>query len=278
MAEYITANRWITGVATHKTKSGRILCTGFGCIGCFPQDFPETACELEVYDSQTGLLFAESWTNELSNESGAIETTNQRIKSAKQKCHFERKNPRNNEFKTELRIPDGVTINENTTQSGEFKKLFLTECEQETEEGSETFVETKAIKKENYTEKVATATDEKGFKEKCPLSMEKFTRHTSFHADRKVVEWEDCVCLFFALEYNHNSRRLSDFSILEIVNSLTTRMHLNEIKCVQRLNGLWHIVLRTREHLRYLLTNGMTILGKCYRVVQGNDLYCEKAY
>ena len=275
MAEYITANRWITGVATHKTKNGRILCTGFGCIGCFPQDFPETACELEVYDNQTGLLFAESWTNELNNRS-VMETISQQIEPAKKRGHFERKNSQNNEFKTEPCIPDGVTVNENMP-SGEFKKLFLTECEQETEEGSEreTIVETKEIKKENDTKKFPAATEDNSFKEKSSLSLEKLTKHASFPVDRKFVEREDCV-LFFALEYNHNSSRLSDFSILEIVNSLTTLMHVNEIKCVQRLDGLWHIVLRTRKHLRYLLTNGMKIRGRRYRIIQDNDLYCEE--
>jgi hypothetical protein len=78
------------------------------------------------------------------------------------------------------------------------------------------------------------------------------------------------------LEHNHHSKRLSNFTILEIVNSLTALMHVNEIKCVQRLNGLWHMAFRTSKHLNYLLTNGLNIRGTCYEIVQDNDMYCEK--
>ena len=272
MAEYITANRWITGVATHKTKHGRILCTGFGCIGCYPQDFPDAACELEVYDSQTGLLFAESWTNEVNNES-VMETTN---KIVGPQCHFRKTPLQNNEFKTKQKISVGDSTNENKL-SGEFKveKVFLTEYVEETEGSkSETMVETKAIKKENCTENFPTTTENTDFKRIFPLGLQKYTENTK----SKVVELENSVCLFFALEHQNQSNRLSNFTILEIVNSLTTLMHVNEIKCVQRLNGLWHIALRTSKHLRYLLTNGLNIRGRCYRVVKDNDMYCEKVH
>jgi hypothetical protein len=262
MAEYITANRWITGVATHKTKNGRILCTGFGCIGCFPQDFPETACELEVYDSKTGLLFSESWTNELNNENAMETATDTNVGD----CHFREKILPN--------IPNGVANNE----SEEFKmgKVFLTECVEETE-GSEceTLVERKAIKKENCAEKFLNTT-QVCFEETFPVAVGKLTKHKNLHADREVVDQENSVCLFFALEHNHHSKRLSNFTILEIVHSLTTLMHVNEIKCVQRLNGLWHMALKTSKHLNYLLTNGLNIRGTCYEIVQDNDMYCEK--
>ena len=50
MAGFVTANRWATGVETHKTSEGRILCTGVGCVGCFPEVFSEDANELGVCD------------------------------------------------------------------------------------------------------------------------------------------------------------------------------------------------------------------------------------
>ena len=253
MAEYVTANRWITGVATHKTKRGRILCTGFGCVGCFPHDFPEIACELEVYDSKTGLLFAESWTNTgtLSNESA---TENQQIQSPKKSCHLQTVNSTSS--------VDRVT---GSTRSGEFEKLFLTECEHES-------YETDEERNKMDREKSSTVTEDDSLKEmKIPFNKVP-TKKDSFRVER-----EDCVCLFFASEYNHHSRQLSHLSILEIVNSLTTLMHVNEIKYVQRLNGLWHIVLRTRMHLPYLLTNGIRVRDKCYKVVS-DEVYCEKAY
>lgn len=50
MAGFVTANRWATGVETHKTTEGRILCTGVGCVGCFPQVLTEEANELGVCD------------------------------------------------------------------------------------------------------------------------------------------------------------------------------------------------------------------------------------
>ncbi|XP_028391093.1 uncharacterized protein LOC114515970 [Dendronephthya gigantea] len=268
MAEYITANRWITGVATHKTKSGRILCTGFGCIGCFPQDFPEIACELEVYDSKTGLLFAESWTNEFRsvNSESVMETGKQRnrkIKPTKQRrCST---NSQNDDSDTEN--VDGIE-NENV-QDWKFRKLFITECEQEDTQ-SKTSVETEAHIP--HQEKLPCIT-ENSKEYSLPSGTQNLAKQISFHVER-----EDCVCLFFDSEYNHGSRRLSKFGILEIVNSLTSIMHLNEIKCVQRLNGLWHIVLRTREHLPCLLKNGLEIRCRSFKVVQDNTKYCEKVY
>lgn len=50
MAGFVTANRWATGVETHKTSDGRILCTGVGCVGCFPDVFSTEASELGVCD------------------------------------------------------------------------------------------------------------------------------------------------------------------------------------------------------------------------------------
>lgn len=50
MAGFVTANRWATGVKTHKTSEGRILCTGVGCVGCFPEVLTEEANELGVCD------------------------------------------------------------------------------------------------------------------------------------------------------------------------------------------------------------------------------------
>ena len=50
MAGFVTANRWATGVETHKTSEGRILCTGVGCVGCFPEVFLSEASELGVCD------------------------------------------------------------------------------------------------------------------------------------------------------------------------------------------------------------------------------------
>lgn len=50
MAGFVTANRWATGVETHKTSEGRILCTGVGCVGCFPDVFSKEANELGVCD------------------------------------------------------------------------------------------------------------------------------------------------------------------------------------------------------------------------------------
>ena len=50
MAAFVTANRWSSGVATHKTKEGRILCTGSGCVGCFPETFKAEAQEFGICD------------------------------------------------------------------------------------------------------------------------------------------------------------------------------------------------------------------------------------
>jgi len=50
MAGFVTANRWATGVETHKTSEGRILCTGVGCVGCFPDVLSTEASELGVCD------------------------------------------------------------------------------------------------------------------------------------------------------------------------------------------------------------------------------------
>ena len=58
MAGFVTANRWATGVETHKTSEGRILCTGIGCVGCFPDVFLKEAEELGVceVDLSSGIL------------------------------------------------------------------------------------------------------------------------------------------------------------------------------------------------------------------------------
>ena len=53
MAAFVTANHWATGVETHKTSEGRILCTGIGCVGCFPDAFSAEAGDLGVCDVDT---------------------------------------------------------------------------------------------------------------------------------------------------------------------------------------------------------------------------------
>ena len=266
MAEYISANRWITGVATHKTKCGRILCTGFGCIGCFPQDFPEIARELQVYDSATGLPFGEeTLTSQLDNKS-IMETEEQQVKL---RCHLEIKKSQKNELKMEHNTSNLHSKNTgNNIQTGaEFKKFFLTEYEETEGNKQEIFTDTDELRigKENRTLEETTLTLN-------TVCREKLRNDKILH-----VQPDDCVCLFFDLELNHNARQISNFGILEIVNSLTTIMRVNDIKCVQRFNGLWHIVLRSTKHLRYLLTNGITIREKCYQVVLAtDDIYCEK--
>lgn len=53
MAGFVTANHWASGVETHKTSEGRILCTGVGCVGCFPDVFSAEAGDLGVCDVDT---------------------------------------------------------------------------------------------------------------------------------------------------------------------------------------------------------------------------------
>lgn len=60
MAAFVTANRWATGVETHQTSYGRILCTGIGCVGCFPDLFSSDAedlgvCDVELRQGMLGL-------------------------------------------------------------------------------------------------------------------------------------------------------------------------------------------------------------------------------
>lgn len=52
MAAFLTANRWSSGIGTHKTKEGRILCTGVGCLGCFPETNRTEADELGICDEE----------------------------------------------------------------------------------------------------------------------------------------------------------------------------------------------------------------------------------
>ena len=69
MAAFVTANRWATGVETHQTSYGRILCTGIGCVGCFPDLFSSNAKELGVCDVELreGILGLRSFLDEKRN-------------------------------------------------------------------------------------------------------------------------------------------------------------------------------------------------------------------
>lgn len=283
MAEYITADRWLTGIDTHKTKRGRILCTGMGCLGCFPDDYPELARELEVYDSKTALLYGENL-NDLSNEEPTETESNQSVRSSTKRKHFviANKNEKATESKEQVSSSEGNTDTVNTDaitseRNEENEKVFLTEYIQETE----TRGKHKISQSENTARgppEVESCRGDSDKKQNLPSKDSSTDQSRVILDDGGIVDREDCVCLFFALEYNRSARTLPGLSILEIVESLNTLMHINKIKCVQRLNGKWHILLRTREHLSHLLINGMTIRGRWYQMVQDNNMYCDKVY
>lgn len=277
MAEYITADRWLTGVATHKTKHGRILCTGVGCVGCFPDDFPKLARELEVYDNKTAMLFGESW-DDRSNDEEALETGSGESRERERCAREEIKGSTESNEKISEAEKKRNSLNFDVPTAGEssdIERCFLTECIQQSDgDGvSRSGVIAGSSAEDDPRDEIGDT--EATVSTKYSLETNGLLSRTQ-RGDRKNVFREDCVCLFFALEYYRRARKLPEFSILEIVDALNTSMHINEIKCVQHLNGMWHIVLRTREQLRHLLKHGLIIRGRCFQIVQDNDMYCDK--
>jgi len=297
MAAFITADRWSSGIGTHKTKEGRIICTGVGCLGCFPENNQTEAAELGVCDIDFKGHPFRPWLND-----DYVVARGKRTRKTQQKGT--ESVPKKDEISAECfsKLPLGKSresaaylrsILDIVKENDQFRDSKLSQ-DSRTLELEDTIEGSKYNSIDNYNYKLANSVNRNVNRtarilENLYLASKKGTALNSYdnilprerQGSFENSPWdlgENAVCIYFAIEYFNCERMLPDFKVLEIVEALSDVMPAKDIKCVQRVSGMWQIVLRQRSYLPYFRQNGLTIRGRQYKLVDDIDSYCNAIY
>jgi hypothetical protein len=354
MAAFLTGNRWSSGIGTHKTKEGRILCTGVGCLGCFPETNKTEADELGICDVVKGhrlrpfldedynkKITVAMHKNSVSRKPKGHSKRKKKVKESlvvsKDICKetFDGSDCEANEIKNAVQKMTSSNLRTTGTQtarhddermvpncsglSRETQKIvysmlssqdfpgftdktlsvdnqFCAELERcklgETIEHStansinqqhnltENSVKNEAVNRK--VNKTARILDNLYVIAKRDIAVN--VHDNILPNEDKHLYWnswdlgENAVCLYFDIEYFGSERTLPVFKVLEIVEALTEVVIVKDIKCVQRVNNIWQIVLRTRRDLPYLRQRGLRIRGRVYKLVEDIECYCQTIY
>lgn len=333
MAAFLTANRWSSGIGTHKTKEGRILCTGVGCLGCFPDKNQGQADELGVFDVDLNGHPFRPWLNDyyavakgkstkkahrncaknITEEDGFVgESFNQLSHEKDQEVDA---NLRSVGTQTEDKHDDADIVSNFAGFSKETQKVLYSmlrgqdfgKPDNQTHFGNSkicqdlqtrklklTIEHSNANRTHNHYNSLVNSVSRNVNKtarilDNLYLMSKKDTALNSHdnilpreeHISLENSPWdlgENAACLYFAIEYFNCERMLPDFKVLEIVEALSDVMPAKDIKCVQRVAGMWQIVLRQRRYLRHFRQMGLTIRGRVYQLVDDIDSYCNVVY
>ena len=355
MAGFVTANRWATGVETHKTSEGRILCTGIGCVGCYPDVFAADANELGVCDVDltAGILGLRSFLDEggsqydLKRNANNFSKKQKKVKIREKRpgrtthegrvcferatinqeadCNMPRSRPVDRKGPTELHtvatqteFPDfGIDKHTEPVPVEKMKDPCIKDKLTSVEERKAVYSEgTRSGDRTGHTgdDKViplnvnttvnkTTQNLETLFNQRLSGSgrikifdelfmVNRKDKSLSSYINRRNLPFcksvflaqdshafgEDAVCFFFALEYYNSRRILPHFRIMEIVEALSTRVDLEDIKCVQRISHRWHIVLKSRKYNTLLRNSGLMLRGRIYQLVDDVDGYFDVVY
>lgn len=357
MAAFLTANRWSSGIGTHKTKEGRILCTGVGCLGCFPETNRTEADELgicvEEIPSKGHLrTFLDEDDKKVTvamqknQNPGKMKGRPRRKKKLIGSSILTKDIPQSNSDGGEVTVEESSS--ENDVHDMAKSRSFRTRGTQTPEHDNQRMVQTYSeLSKEaqkivssmigsrdftEFREQYSREEDQLSSKlERCKLKKtigysmansvnqqhdltenniknEAVNRRVNKTArildslyvvpkkdiavandnvlpnEDKDLYWnnwdlgENAVCLYFSIEYFSSERILPVFKVLEIIEALTEVVAVKDIKCVQRNNDIWQIVLRRRNDLGYLRKRGLRIRGRVYELVEDIDSYCQTIY
>ncbi|EDO48818.1 predicted protein [Nematostella vectensis] len=342
MAAFITADRWSSGIATHKTKIGRIICTGSGCIGCFPETNQTEADELGICDLDFAghpfRAFLNKDTTVAKNKAAKPRKTNSEFKSEnptwrnlsmvsktlEKNAHFseglkETEKKRVKQVGTQTRmtsiVPNETQLDKSDCQLSDKAKRLVESMrgdikQRETKKKTGRTVLLEMCELDQTIDSTSANSDYK------PKQVAQSPRHRkNVNIDRKVNKtknihenlymllkkdtalnyhedifpksdsdqtWEsspwdlgeDATCFYFVLEYYNSPRILPRFKVLEIVEALCEVVDARDIKCVQRVYGMWQIVLRTRKDQLTLRAYGIRIRGRYYELIDDVDSYC----
>lgn len=322
----MTANRWATRIETHKTKEGRILCTGIGCVGCFPEKYETDASELGICDVDLPVYSLRPWLNVDKNnnksEGSAVEQKQRRKKGISKKkaktkredkkaiskepsCEENKHRGAKNETKNfevssdfvDTRQPKDSTVQIENLTSNKVKQLdpfddqLLSDIlDFDQEEHSSNDVTSNSEKVVRTTPTRAHLTGEMydnmyvvsdknialSLQDDC-LPSRSFSSSSSAKPKQSHPDGEDAVCFFFAIEYYGSPRVLPVFKVVEIVEALSKTVALADIKCVQRVNHCWRIVLRSRKYTSTMRTFGIKLRGRVYEMIDDTDSYFDVA-
>lgn len=333
MAAFITADTWSSGIGTHKTKEGRIICTGVGCLGCFPENNQTEAAELGVCDIDFKGHPFRPWLNDdyvVARGKRTRKTQQKGTESAPKKdeisaeCFSKLPLGKSRESAAYLRsiatqtedkhddeniVTNFAGLSKETQkvlysmlkgkdldivkENDQFRDSKLSQ-DSRTLELEDTIEGSKYNSIDNYNYKLANSVNRNVNRtarilENLYLASKKGTALNSYNnilprerqGSFENSPWdlgENAVCIYFAIEYFNCERMLPDFKVLEIVEALSDVMPAKDIKCVQRVSGMWQIVLPQRSYLPYFRQNGLTIRGRQYKLVDDIDSYCNAIY
>lgn len=320
MAAFLTANRWSSGIGTHKTREGRILCTGVGCLGCFPDTNQTEADELGVCDVDLTGHPLRPW---LDDDPVAKHSRKPR------KQHTENSTTKHGQFEKGFNrssrsqgVDDEASVRSVGTQTGkhdnedivsntrglskETQKVLFSMIGQDQNQAHSKYSticqESQTCELESTINYLNTNNHNTSFDNPVERNVNKTAHildnlylmskkdiainpHDNIlpeeHKSSENSPWdlgENAVCLYFAIEYFNSERVLPDFKVLEIVEALTDAMPVKDIKCVQKVAGMWQIVLRRRKYLSYFRQMGLTVRGRVYQLVDDFESYCRAIY
>ncbi|XP_020899926.1 uncharacterized protein LOC110238584 [Exaiptasia diaphana] len=330
MAAFLTANRWSSGIGTHKTREGRILCTGVGCLGCFPDTNQKEADELGVCDVDLNGNPFRPWLNDdyaVAKHSSSRKPSKQHYTGNSTSEHGQLKT-RFNRLSHSQGVDDKVSgvLRSVGTQTPEHNNEDIVSnargLSKETQKVLNSMiahdsqrVEYQAHSKhsticqgsqkcelENTIDSLNANNHNSSFADQVERNVNKtalildnlylmpkkdaaLNPHDNIlpeeHKTSENSPWdlgENAVCLYFAIEYFNSERVLPDFKVLEIVEALTDSMPVKDVKCVQKVAGMWQIVLRRRKYLSYFRQMGITVRGRVYQLVDDFESYCKVIY
>lgn len=229
MAAFVTANRWATGVETHQTSYGRILCTGIGCVGCFPDLFSSEAKELGVCDVELreGILGLRSFLDEKRNFSKKDSKKAKTRKKAQRRATFTKRDDveRDTTKHGDKDATMGMdSVEEERQQSTEFSNS--TAASQTKHLDSDIQIRhTEPLPVENINEEEKLVPDEESkFMNKEDKNQD-HQRHSMSNDNRVFVEGDECVN-----ERHRNSQIMFD---QQLAGSRFEKVH-DEIYVVKR--------------------------------------------
>ncbi|XP_031575355.1 uncharacterized protein LOC116308970 [Actinia tenebrosa] len=356
MAAFLTANRWSSGIGTHKTKEGRIICTGIGCLGCFPETNRTEADELgicveEIPDKGYLRTFLDQDKNitvamQKNPSPGKIKGRSKRKKKVTGSSLLTKEIDKSNSDGDDVKVEKSSyessvhdmarsrNFRTTGTQTPEHDNQRMVPHYSELSKEAQKIVSSMLGSREfpEFKEKYSSEQDQLSSElERCKLKKtigysmaNSVNQHYNLTennikneaVNRKVnktarildslyvvskkdiavandnilpnedkdLYWnnwdlgENAVCLYFAIEYFRSERILPVFKVLEIVEALSEVVAVKDIKCVQRNNDIWQIVLSRRNDLGRLRKRGLRIRGRVYELVEDIDSYCQTIY
>ena len=269
MAALVTANRWNGNLDTHKTAQGPILCTGVGCVVCFPDVRPKETSDFGICDVDQTVYTLRPWLNDSNTKRGRPTSKRRRTRKSKPKVKAgteerEGKDALGEDFGYEIKVTDAETqtcdsepsrfvdvkqTKDSTAQIESLRADKATELPSIAEQFLEEMASCGRLNEScthsdivRYPENGDVALTGKvydniyvGRGRNIALSLRDDCLPSGAFSDwgdckEPSPKGEDAICFFFALEYYQSVRDLPEFKVMEIVESLSKIVDLEDIR------------------------------------------------